>query len=153
MKEKLVKTFSLALAHDHDQFMDRNLTDKLRELVAFAKTTRVDRVVVALPEYGGARFQEILLELGQLTANVDFCPGEAALDMKRPGISYLGGLGLYNMQESPIGEWGVGAKRGLDFVGASIGLLFFAIPMWLIARRIRQTSPGPASSFRKKGMG
>ena len=142
VEAELVETFSIASINDERQFMDQNLTSKLHELVKFAKTTPIDRVIVALPEYGGARVQEILLELGQLTAHVDFCPGEAALNMKRPSISYLGGLGLYNLQESPISEWGVAFKRALDIFVVLPVLAIAGIPMLIIAGLIRWTSPG-----------
>ncbi len=83
----------------------RNLTrfvwaERLRELVEFGRTTHLDRVIVALPCSGGISAQDVLLELGQLTCHVDFCPGEVVLGMRNPGFTTIGGLGFYNLQKS-----------------------------------------------------
>ena len=142
MDVDLIRTFSIPEIIDQQKFMDKALTDKLHELVAFAKVTRIDRVIIALPSFGSARIQEILLELGQLTAQLDFCPGEIALEMNKPEMSYVGDIGLYNVQKTPIQDWGVATKRFFDLAIVVPGLFVAGIPMLIIAYLIRRSSPG-----------
>jgi polysaccharide biosynthesis protein PslA len=120
------------------------LTRKLRELVAFHRQHPLDRVIVALPSYTKERIQEILLELGQMSAHIDCCPSAGSLSFKRPGISYLGDIGLYNLQRHPISWWGLVTKRLLDLALTIPALLILGFPMLIIAAIIRLTSPGKA---------
>jgi putative colanic acid biosynthesis UDP-glucose lipid carrier transferase len=123
---------------------DIHFSEQLCELVAFSKSCPLDQIIVALPTYDKARIQEILLELSPISTRVDFFPGVIALGSKRSDISYVGNIGLYNLQQHPINEWGVITKRMLDIVFSIIALIVLAIPMLVIAILIRLTSPGRA---------
>ena len=140
----LVGIFRAANMSAEDPGAESALTVKLRELAAFGRTNPLDQVIVALPSYDEARIQEILLELSPLATHIDFLPCVVALSTKRPGMRYIGNLGLYNLQRRPINEWGVVAKRALDLTLVVPALIVLAIPMLVIAAIIRLTSPGRA---------
>ena len=115
----------------------------LEDIPAIVRARSVDRVVVSLSEARGA------------------LPMETLLGMKLDGVSfahlatvyeeYTGKIAVENLRPSWFifsdgfrkSRWLPAAKRGLDIVAASIGLVVFAPVMALTALIVKASSPGP----------
>jgi len=117
--------------------------DGSRDLADLIEEHRVDEVIVALPE---ATHQDILMlisecERGQATIKV--FPDVFQIMAGQVGIGDMGGLPLLTLRDIALRGWRRGAKRVMDIVGATIGLVFFSPLMVLTAVLIKLDSPGP----------
>jgi exopolysaccharide biosynthesis polyprenyl glycosylphosphotransferase len=59
------------------------------------------------------------------------------------GVDDLDGMPLITVRDIALRGWKLSLKRGLDIVGATLGLVFFSPWMLLTALLIRLESPGP----------
>jgi len=103
----------------------------------------VDEVIIALPE---ATHQEILMllsecERGQVTIKV--FPDVFQIMASPVGIGDLGGLPLVTVRDIALRGWRRVAKRFMDVVGASAGLVGLSPVMMLVAVLIKLDSQGP----------
>lgn len=103
----------------------------------------VDEVIIALPE---ATHQDILMllsecERGQVSIKV--FPDVFQIMASPVGIGDLGGLPLVTVRDIALRGWRRVAKRGMDIVGAAIGLVFLSPIMLLVAVMIKLDSRGP----------
>src|SRR4029077_13628580 len=62
----------------------------------------------------------------------------------KPDFDAFGGRPMLVFRSTPEVSWALWIKRGIDFVGALVALIIFAIPMAIVAVLIRVTSHGPA---------
>ncbi len=138
----IVKTFCVKGLSGEGKFMEKAVTAQLHNLVVFGREHKFDQIIVALPANGGARIQEIMLELGQLPVAIDILPSEAALHIKQPKLSRAGDVGFYNMQNKPISGWGSLTKRIFDLAISIPALVILSPFMAIIAAAIKLTSPG-----------
>lgn len=103
----------------------------------------VDEVIIALPE---ATHQDILVllsecERGQVTIKV--FPDVFQIMASPVGIGDLGGLPLVTVRDIALRGWRRVAKRLMDIVGASAGLVVLSPVMMLVAVMIKLDSRGP----------
>ncbi len=124
------------------KWTDEGKSTKLQELLQVGRTVQLDQIIIVLPTYDHDHVQEILLELSPLATHIDFCPGEMALRVKRPSISYIGKAAFYSIQRHPITGWGVVAKRAIDLAFVIPGLIIFSPLMLVIAALIKLSSAG-----------
>ncbi len=73
-------------------------------------------------------------------------------ELSRTSFSMLGDQPLMVFRAAPEASWQSLAKQLMDFVGGSLLLLVFALPMILIALAVKFTSPGPVL-FRQERAG
>lgn len=103
----------------------------------------VDEVIIALPE---ATHQDILMllsecERGQVTIKV--FPDVFQIMASPVGIGDLGGLPLVTVRDIALRGWRRIAKRLMDIVGASVGLVLLSPVMMLVGVLIKLDSRGP----------
>jgi exopolysaccharide biosynthesis polyprenyl glycosylphosphotransferase len=124
--------------------------DALRSIV---DDQRIDRIIVAFSNDHHESTLELMRSLEAVPVRIDIVPrlfealGPAAL------LDTIEGIPLVSLAGSAYDRFALGAKRAIDVVCASIGLVltapFFAFAAW----RIRRESPGSPVFFRQVRLG
>lgn len=114
------------------------------DLATLLEQHQLDEIIIALPE---ATHQEILdliseCERGKVTIKV--FPDVFQIMAGPMSIGDLGGLPLLTVRDIALRGWRRAAKRLMDVVGATVGLIFLSPLMLLTAILIKVDSPGPA---------
>ncbi|HEX7969419.1 MAG TPA: undecaprenyl-phosphate glucose phosphotransferase [Stellaceae bacterium] len=112
-------------------------------LLRLARKTRIDEIIVHLPEKRDAEFGAMLRRLGELPVNVNLCPDLSDLPISPRKLTVLQETFMINVFERPLSGWSAVLKRGEDMVLSGLLLLFFAPLMLLIALVIKLDSKGP----------
>jgi Undecaprenyl-phosphate glucose phosphotransferase len=125
---------------------------KVDDIVEFARRTRVDLVLFALPISAETRILEMLKKLWVLPVDIRLSAHTNKLRFRPRSYSYLGKVPTLDVFEAPITDWDLVMKWLFDHVaGALILLLAFPV-MALVALAIKLDSPGPIL-FRQKRFG
>ena len=121
------------------------------ELINFARGTRLDRIIVALPSGAEKRLSAWLKRLSVLPVELDYCPDTIAHDpIGRQ--AWLGSRPLVKMANKPLDGWS-GLQKLLEDRILAVFFLFLSLPlMSFIALGIRFTSCGPII-FRQRRFG
>ncbi|MEO8419940.1 MAG: undecaprenyl-phosphate glucose phosphotransferase [Hyphomicrobium sp.] len=124
----------------------------LKQLVTFARNSRLDLVIVALPITAEKRVVEVTRSLAVLPAEVKL-PARATELRFTPGTySRVGNVAMIDLLEKPIADWGSVTKWGFDKIVATLALIALAPLMLAVAAAIRLDSRGPVL-FRQKRYG
>ncbi len=95
----------------------------LKQLVTFARNSRLDLVIVALPITAEKRVVEVTRSLAVLPAEVKL-PARATELRFTPGTySRVGNVAMIDLLEKPIADWGSVAKWGFDKIVATLALI------------------------------
>jgi len=124
----------------------------LSELVEFARKTRLDIVIIALPITAERRLVRLARLLSVLPAEVKIPARSTELRFTRDTYSHVGNVAMIDLLEKPIADWGGVAKWLFDKVVALIALLLLAPVMLAIATAIKLESRGPVL-FRQRRHG
>ncbi|MBU6462426.1 MAG: undecaprenyl-phosphate glucose phosphotransferase [Bradyrhizobium sp.] len=165
--EKLVETLRVQPDSDIDilgVFDDRNDSrafdtcagapklGKVDDIIEFARRTRVDLVLFALPISAETRILDMLKKLWVLPVDIRLSAHTNKLRFRPRAYSYLGKVPTLDVFEPPITDWDLVMKWLFDhFVGAIV-LLLAAPVMALVALAVKLDSPGPVL-FRQKRFG
>jgi len=165
--EKLIEALKVQADSDIDLlgvFDDRNDTraletcagspklGKVDDIVEFARRTRVDLVLFALPISAETRILEMLKKLWVLPVDIRLSAHTNKLRFRPRSYSYIGEVPTLDVFEAPITDWDWVMKWLFDHVVGGI-ILVLALPvMALVALAIRLDSPGPVL-FRQKRFG
>lgn len=112
----------------------------------------IERIVIAFSNESVPALLALLRELRPLGVQIDLVPWLFELVGPRVSVHSVEGLTLLGLP--PVRQSGMSltVKRGIDIVGASLGLVVLAPLIACIAWRIRRDSPGPAL-FRQTRLG
>lgn len=124
----------------------------LGELIAFARQTRVDLVIVALPMSAEARLVAVTKQLSMLPADIKMPAQSSAVRFSPRTYSRIGNLPMIDLCDKPITDWGKLVKSQFDVVVAAVALVLLAPIMLAVAAAIRLDSRGPVL-FRQKRYG
>jgi Undecaprenyl-phosphate glucose phosphotransferase len=124
----------------------------LRQLVSFARSSRLDLVIVALPITAEQRVVEVTRELAVLPAEVKLPARSSELRFTPGTYSRIGNVAMIDLLEKPIADWGSVAKWTFDKIVGGLALLLLAPLMIAIAVAIKLDSRGPVL-FRQKRYG
>ena len=125
---------------------------KVDDIVEFARRTRVDLVLFALPVSAETRILHMLKKLWVLPVDIRLSAHNNKLRFHRRAYSYLGNVPVIDIFKAPITDWDLVMKWLFDHV-VGLVLLLLALPlMGLIALAIKLDSPGPVL-FRQKRLG
>src|SRR6185369_11659399 len=125
---------------------------KVDDIVEFARRTRVDLVLFALPISAETRILEMLKKLWVLPVDIRLSAHTNKLRFRPRSYSYLGEVPTLDVFEAPITDWDLVMKWLFDRVVGSLAL-FAALPvMALVALAVKLDSPGPVL-FRQKRFG
>jgi Undecaprenyl-phosphate glucose phosphotransferase len=122
------------------------------DLVAFARKTRLDVVIIALPITAETRLLQLMQSLSILPTEVKMPAGSSQLRFTRDTYSRVGNVAMIDLLEKPIADWGTVAKWAFDKIVATLALILLAPVMLAVAVAIKLDSPGPVL-FRQKRHG
>ena len=125
----------------------------LESLEATLESTPVDVLYVAMPHSKAVELRDVLRRLERFAVDVRIIPDVTPRNMPMAmTTSELDGMPVLSYRESPLSGMNGVLKRGLDLVGASIGVVIFLPFMLLIAALVRLESEGPAI-FKQRRVG
>ena len=125
---------------------------KVDDIVEFARRTRIDLVLFALPISAETRILEMLKKLWVLPVDIRLSAHTTKLRFRPRSYSYLGKVPTLDVFEAPITDWDLVMKGLFDHVVGGIILLLALPVMALVALAIKLDSPGPVL-FRQKRFG
>jgi Undecaprenyl-phosphate glucose phosphotransferase len=131
---------------------ERRKLGTVEDLVEFARKTRIDLILFAMPISAESRILEMLKKLWVLPVDIRLAAHSNKLRFRPRAYSYLGNVPVLDMIDKPITDWDVIMKWLFDkFVGGAI--LLAASPLMLItAIAVKLDSRGPAL-FKQKRYG
>jgi Undecaprenyl-phosphate glucose phosphotransferase len=113
---------------------------------------KIDQVYIALPFHQHEKIRHILSSLKNELVDIKVVSDLYDFIRLGGGVDDLDGLPIINIQDTPLHGWGKIAKKVLDIVLASAGILLFSPLMFLIGAGIKMTSHGPVF-YKQKRMG
>src|SRR3984893_8658980 len=122
------------------------------DIVEFARRSRVDLVLFALPISAETRILEMLKKLWVLPVDIRLSAHTNKLRFRPRSYSYLGKVPTRDVFEAPITDWDLVMKWLFDHVVGAIILLLASPLMALVALAVKLDSPGPVL-FRQKRFG
>ena len=125
---------------------------KITELADFARSNRIDLIIVAIPMTAEKRLLHILKRLWELPVDIRISAASAELKLSPKAYSYLGDLPLFSVFERPLDGWSAFMKGLLDRVVALLAIAIFAPVMLAVAAAVKWESKGPVI-FRQKRYG
>jgi Undecaprenyl-phosphate glucose phosphotransferase len=125
---------------------------KVDDIVEFARRTRVDLVLFALPISAETRILEMLKKLWVLPVDIRLSAHTNRLRFRPRSYSYLGEVPTLDVFEAPITDWDLVMKGLFDHVVGGIVLMMALPVMALVALAIKLDSRGPVL-FRQKRFG
>jgi Undecaprenyl-phosphate glucose phosphotransferase len=125
---------------------------KVDDIVEFARRTRVDLVLFALPISAETRILEMLKKLWVLPVDIRLSAHTNKLRFRPRAYSYLGKVATLDVFEAPITDWDQLTKMLFDRVVGALILLAVSPVMALVALAVKLDSPGPVL-FRQKRFG
>jgi Undecaprenyl-phosphate glucose phosphotransferase len=122
------------------------------DLVAFARRTRIDLVLFALPISAESRILEMLKKLWVLPVDIRLAAHTNKLHFRPRTYSYVGNVPLIDIHDKPITDWDVVMKWLFDRIVGGAILLLASPVMLLTALAIKLDSRGPVL-FKQKRYG
>ena len=104
---------------------------------------RVEQVIIALPEARRIELVELISQCQRGHVDVKVYPDILSYMAGDLNMDDLGGTPLITVRDIALRGWRLSLKRGLDMVGATLGLIFLSPLMILTAIIIRMESDGP----------
>ncbi len=124
----------------------------VEELLRLARSTRIDEIIVQLPDKRDPSFNVMLERLGELPVNVHLCPDLSDLTISPRKLAVLREAVMINVYERPLAGWASILKRTEDAVLSLLLLILFLPLMALIAVGVKLDSRGPVF-FRQQRFG
>ncbi|MET0675530.1 MAG: undecaprenyl-phosphate glucose phosphotransferase [Bradyrhizobium sp.] len=125
---------------------------KVDDIVEFARRTRIDLVLFALPISAETRILQMLKKLWVLPVDIRLSAHTNKLRFRPRSYSYVGKVPTLDVFEAPITDWDLVLKWVFDHVVGFVILLLALPVMALVALAVRLDSPGPIL-FRQKRFG
>jgi len=123
---------------------------KVDDILEFARRTRIDLVLFALPISAETRILEMLKKLWVLPVDIRLSAHTNKLRFRPRSYSYIGEVPTLDVFEQPITDWDKVLKSMFDRVVGAIMLLLLAPVMALVALAIKLDSPGPVLFLQKR---
>jgi len=128
------------------------LVGHCKDVADFARKHGVTAIYIALPLSNVPRIGEMVRELRDTTASIYFIPDVFAFEMIQGRLVDINGIPALSVCDTPFHGMDAVFKRAFDIVVASLGLIFAAPLMALIAAGVKLTSRGPVL-FRQRRYG
>ncbi len=122
------------------------------DLVEFARHTRVDLVVFALPISAESRILQMLKKLWVLPVDIRLSAHTNKLRFRPRSYSYIGSVPVLDIFDKPIADWDVVMKWLFDKIVGALALVCLAPVMLAVAVAIKLDSRGPVL-FKQKRYG
>ena len=125
---------------------------KIDDVIEFARRTRIDLVLFALPISAETRILEMLKKMWVLPVDIRLSAHTNKLRFRPRSYSYIGDVPTLDVLEAPITDWDQVLKLLFDRIVGGIALVLLSPVMALVALAIKLDSPGPVL-FRQKRFG
>ncbi|MEN6543144.1 undecaprenyl-phosphate glucose phosphotransferase [Parvibaculum sp.] len=113
------------------------------ELVRFARSNRIDLLIMALPISAERRVLEMMRKLWVLPVDIRLSALDMPLRMTSTTYSYVGNVPFFNLYDKPLSDWDYVLKMIEDRVLAAIFLALLSPLFAIIAAAIKLDSRGP----------
>ncbi|MFZ2468598.1 MAG: undecaprenyl-phosphate glucose phosphotransferase [Parvibaculum sedimenti] len=113
------------------------------ELVRFARSNRIDLLIMALPLSAERRVLEMMRKLWVLPVDIRLSALDVPLRMTSATYSYVGNVPFFNLYDKPLSDWDHVLKTVEDRLLAAIFLTLLSPLLLLIAVAIKLDSKGP----------
>jgi len=124
----------------------------VNDLVAFARSTRVDLVIFSLPISAESRLLQMLKKLWVLPVDIRLSAHSNKLHFRPRSYSYIGAVPVLDIFDKPIADWDVVMKWLFDKIVGSLALICAAPVMIMVAIAVKLDSKGPVF-FKQKRYG
>ncbi len=122
------------------------------DLVEFARHTRIDLVIFALPITAEQRILEMLRKLWVLPIDIRLAAHANRLRFRPRSYSYVGQVPVLDILDKPIADWDVVIKLAFDKIVGTLALIALSPVLLATAIAVKLDSPGPVL-FRQKRYG
>jgi Undecaprenyl-phosphate glucose phosphotransferase len=120
------------------------------DLLNFARDTRVDDIVIALPLVAEGRLRSLCDRMKALAVDVHLSLEPLAETYRARDISYVGDVPVLEMLNRPLKNWCGFAKMLEDRLLGILLLMFLSPSMAVIALLIKLETPGPVFFVQKR---
>ncbi len=120
------------------------------ELLDFARSARLDMLIVSLPLTAGGRVREMLKKLWVLPVDIRLSAHSNKLAVGNQNYAYIGTMPFVKLADRPITGWRFIKKRLFDFVLSAFFLVLFLPLMLITALAIKLDSRGPVFFCQKR---
>lgn len=117
--------------------------ETLDEFESLIQSGEVDLAIVTDPAIAKSQSLQVLERCNDANVSFAYAADLFETEAGRSTMRDLAGIPLIEIQRTPLDGWGRILKRGVDLVGAVIGLIIFVIPGLLAALAIKLDSSGP----------
>ena len=125
---------------------------KIDDIVEFARRTRIDLVLFALPISAETRILEMLKKLWVLPVDVRLSAHTNKLRFRPRAYSYVGEVPTLDVFERPITDWDLVTKWLFDRLVGALALVALSPVLALVAIAVKLDSRGPVL-FKQKRFG
>ncbi len=122
------------------------------DLVEFARATRVDLVIFALPITAEQRILQMLRKLWVLPIDIRLAAHANRLRFRPRSYSYVGKVPVLDLFDKPIADWDVVIKLAFDKIVGTLALIALSPALAVTALAIKLDSRGPVL-FKQKRYG
>ena len=120
------------------------------ELVEFARLTRIDMLIIALPLSAEARIMQLLRKLWVLPLDIRLAAHSNKLRFRPRSYSHVGAVAMLDIFDKPIRDWDSVAKRCFDVIFSLVALTLLWPVMLGAAIAVKATSKGPVFFIQKR---
>ncbi|MBA3872737.1 MAG: undecaprenyl-phosphate glucose phosphotransferase [Anaerolineae bacterium] len=113
------------------------------DLPALIDRCAVDQVVIALPDAQRAEIVELISLCQRGRVDIKIYPDMFAYMAGDLSVDDLSGTPLLTVRDIAMRGWRLSLKRGMDIIGAGLGMIFLSPLMLLTAVAMRLESEGP----------
>ena len=125
---------------------------RIADLAVYARQSRVDLIIVAIPLSAEARLLHILKRLWELPADIRISGQASSLRFGRHAYTYLGKLPLLTAFDRPLNGWSLFLKSAMDRSIAGLAIVLLSPVILATALAVKLDSKGPVV-FRQKRYG
>ena len=122
------------------------------DLVEFARTTRIDTVIFALPITAEQRILQMLRKLWVLPIDIRLAAHANRLRFRPRSYSYVGKVPVLDLFDKPIADWDIIIKLAFDKIVGVLALIALSPVFLVTAIAIKLDSRGPVF-FKQKRYG
>ena len=116
---------------------------RIDELAQYARSRRVDLIIVAIPLSAEIRLLTILKRLWELPVDIRISGHTSNLKLNARAYTFLGKLPLLAVFDRPLKGWRLFQKEALDRVLAFIAIIALSPVMLAVAVAVKLESKGP----------
>lgn len=128
---------------DESLTIDVPLLGDYEELPTIIDTRQINHVIIALPDATRRELATLISLCQRGTVDIKIYPDTFAFITSGLTVDQLSGMPLLGVRDLSLRGWKLSLKRGLDFVGSTLGLIFLSPFMLLLATLIYLTDRGP----------